>query len=314
MPDHVVILFMFGVLAGFGIVWFANELRSRYQARYLEYNFYFLLSSVCYGFANWIAPFAILYVMDADGGADPFWFIAVFVLLAVPVLLLKLFFLYLLFQELLARERPPWFNKLSLAFSFTVLLLTAWSVKLINNEINIERIQNVIIGFGVLVVVIEFAIIFHYMASIRRISSRVIGEYSISYGLLFLGGYGVYVFAAYSQMLLPGSSLVQLTPYIYFIIHGLPLIVLWLFHQNEPAAVINTNATNIGKFIETHALTAKEADILKQIIHGASNREIAEQFCISPHTVRNHIYNIYNKTGIRNRFQLLAVCQEDDNA
>ena len=36
-----------------------------------------------------------------------------------------------------------------------------------------------------------------------------------------------------------------------------------------------------------------------------------EQSFISPHTVRNHIYNIYRKTGIRNRFQLLALFQED---
>jgi hypothetical protein len=39
MPDHVVILFMFGVLASFGMVWLTNDLRARYQARYLEYNF-----------------------------------------------------------------------------------------------------------------------------------------------------------------------------------------------------------------------------------------------------------------------------------
>ena len=59
------------------------------------------------------------------------------------------------------------------------------------------------------------------------------------------------------------------------------------------------------------ALTPREADILKKIIRGASNKEIAEQSFISPHTVRNHIYNIYQKTGIKNRFQLLALFQED---
>ncbi len=87
MPGNVVILFMFGVLASFGIVWLANDLRLRYQARYLEYNFYFILSSICYGFANWIAPFAVLYLLDVNQGVDPIWFIAIFVLMAVPVLL-----------------------------------------------------------------------------------------------------------------------------------------------------------------------------------------------------------------------------------
>lgn len=88
--------------------------------------------------------------------------------------------------------------------------------------------------------------------------------------------------------------------------------MLWLFHQNEPVVVLNTDAPNIIQFIEKHSLTPKEADILKQLIRGASNREIAGLSHISPNTVRNHIYNIYNKTGIRNRFQLLAICQADD--
>ncbi len=92
MPDNIVILFMCSVLASFGIVWFANALRTRYQAHYLEYNFYFTLSSICYGFANWIVPFAVLYVPGVQQSTDPAWFVAIFSLLSVPLLLVKLFF------------------------------------------------------------------------------------------------------------------------------------------------------------------------------------------------------------------------------
>ena len=58
MPDQVVILFMFAVVTSFGIIWLANEMRLKFQARYLEYCFYFTLVVVAYGFVNWIAPFA----------------------------------------------------------------------------------------------------------------------------------------------------------------------------------------------------------------------------------------------------------------
>ncbi len=81
----------------------------------------------------------------------------------------------------------------------------------------------------------------------------------------------------------------------------------------NPTPEIDTELPGIIQFIEKNGLTVKEADILKQIIRGASNREIAERSFISPNTVRNHIYNIYNKTGIRNRFQLLAVCQDEES-
>ena len=313
MPDHVVILFMFGVLTSFGMVWLAGELRTRHSARYLEYNFYFVLSAVCYGFANWVAPFAVLYLTEIAGVAEPAWFITIFVLIAVPILLAKLFFLFLLFRELLARERPVWFNKLSLAVSLVVLLLTYWAIKSYYDSAHIEPVRNFIVTLGLTAVTFEFLIIIHYLVAVRKIRARVIGAYSLAFGWVFLIGFSVYVLMAYSTSLLPGRSIEGLTPYVYFIMHGLPLLVLWLFHQNEPAAVLNTDAPNITQFIEEHELTVKETEILKQIIRGASNREIAEIFFISPNTVRNHIYNIYNKTGIRNRFQLLAVCQRDEN-
>jgi DNA-binding CsgD family transcriptional regulator len=314
MPDHVVILFMFGLLSGFGIVWLANDLRLRYQARYLEYNFYFILSSICYGFLNWIAPFVMLHLVGDVTDADLTIFVAIFVLMAVPVLLVKLFFLYLLFHELQARERPSWFNKASLGLSMIVLLISIWVIKLYFESANAEHAQKVIIGMGLVAVIVEFVIIINYLVSLRGTQNRVIGAYSVPFGSLLLVGYSVYVFMAYSGTLIPGSSIVELTPYVYFIIHGLPLVALWLFHHSEPAAVLKTGSPSIVQFIEDHALTAKESDILKQIIRGASNREIAEQNHVSPHTVRNHIYNIYNKTGIRNRFQLLAVCQADDES
>jgi len=312
MPDQVVILFMFGILASFGLVWFANELRLRYPARYLEYNFYFVLSAVCYGFANWIVPSAVLYLTDVTVEANLALFVAVIVLIAVPILMAKLFFLYLVFQELSSRGRPAWFNKASLALSLAVLLISVWFVNSFYGDANMLQMRGFLVALGLVIVVLEFLIIINFLLCVPGMKTRVIGSYSLPFGWVFIGGYCVYVFMAYSNFLLPHSSMVELTPYVYFIIHGLPLLMLWLFHRNEPAAVLNTDSSNINRFIETHALTAKEADILKQIIRGASNREIAEQSFISPHTVRNHIYNIYNKTGIRNRFQLLAICQGDD--
>jgi DNA-binding CsgD family transcriptional regulator len=312
MPDSIVILFMFSVLASFGIVWFANALRTRYQARYLEYNFYFILSSICYGFANWIVPFAVLYLLGARADADPAWFVAIFVLMSVPVLLVKLYFLVLLFQELLGRPRPAWFNKLSIVTGMVVLLVTAWYVQQFYASADVVQLQGFINSFGLAVVGFEFAIIIRYLVAVKGQVTPVIGSYSLPFGWLLLVGYLAYVLLTYSGLLLPGSSMVELTPYVYFIIHGLPLVVLWLFHQHEPSVVLHAQSPGILKLIANHGLTAKEAEILKQVISGATNREIAERSFISPHTVRNHIYNIYNKTGIRNRFQLLAVCQEQD--
>ncbi len=48
-------------------------------------------------------------------------------------------------------------------------------------------------------------------------------------------------------------------------------------------------------------LTTREADILTCLTKGYSNLMIGEKFCISPHTVKTHIANIFKKINVRNR-------------
>ncbi len=51
-------------------------------------------------------------------------------------------------------------------------------------------------------------------------------------------------------------------------------------------------------------LTKREAEIAILISKGLSNREIAEEFVISEATVKKHVSNIFEKTGIEKREQL----------
>lgn len=45
-------------------------------------------------------------------------------------------------------------------------------------------------------------------------------------------------------------------------------------------------------------LTEREYEILESISKGMTNREIAEKFCIEINTVKCHITNIYQKSGL----------------
>lgn len=50
-------------------------------------------------------------------------------------------------------------------------------------------------------------------------------------------------------------------------------------------------------------LTAREKEILIAIASGAANSDIAEEFHISLHTVKSHIYNTYKKIDVSNRLE-----------
>jgi DNA-binding NarL/FixJ family response regulator len=49
------------------------------------------------------------------------------------------------------------------------------------------------------------------------------------------------------------------------------------------------------------SLTKREVDVLRLIAQGLSNREIADELCVSMETVRSHVKHVYGKCAARSR-------------
>jgi LuxR family maltose regulon positive regulatory protein len=56
-------------------------------------------------------------------------------------------------------------------------------------------------------------------------------------------------------------------------------------------------------------LTSREIDILEKVSMGLTNKNLADQLCISVHTVRFHLRNIHWKLGAHNRTQAVALAR-----
>ena len=54
------------------------------------------------------------------------------------------------------------------------------------------------------------------------------------------------------------------------------------------------------------ALTERECEVLRLLVDGASNREIAEQLVLSVNTVKKHVFNICSKLNVQSRAQAIA--------
>ncbi len=64
-------------------------------------------------------------------------------------------------------------------------------------------------------------------------------------------------------------------------------------------------------FAEHFGISERELEIVAGVLEGLSNNAIAERLFISPRTVETHLYNIYQKAGIRNRLQLFNLLRSD---
>jgi len=66
-----------------------------------------------------------------------------------------------------------------------------------------------------------------------------------------------------------------------------------------------------AKFCERYSLTDREKEVVEIMMKGKSNKEIAETALISIRTVGNYLQNVYEKTGVANRFALYSLIKGD---
>ena len=54
----------------------------------------------------------------------------------------------------------------------------------------------------------------------------------------------------------------------------------------------------------TYGLTRRELEVVQCIVDACSNKDVARQFNISEETVKRHLSNIFDKTGVSTRLEL----------
>lgn len=64
-----------------------------------------------------------------------------------------------------------------------------------------------------------------------------------------------------------------------------------------------------GRGIER--LSKREADVVRLVAEGLSNKEISLQLGLSGHTIRNYLFHIFDKLGVSTRVELVLYCLQD---
>jgi DNA-binding CsgD family transcriptional regulator len=69
---------------------------------------------------------------------------------------------------------------------------------------------------------------------------------------------------------------------------------------------------NLERIFDRYKITPREQEIIHLILEGASNKDIEKKLFISNSTVRNHIYNIYQKLDVQNRLGLINLIRKSN--
>ena len=86
-----------------------------------------------------------------------------------------------------------------------------------------------------------------------------------------------------------------------------------IFFRMYPALYIpeaarqQSEKERFARFASEHDLSSREQDMLQLLLQKKTNGEMADILCISENTVKFHMRNLLQKTGCRNRNELLAV-------
>ena len=60
----------------------------------------------------------------------------------------------------------------------------------------------------------------------------------------------------------------------------------------------------------TLRLTPRECDIVRAILDGCTNREMAQRFGVTEQTVKNQLTTLYDKAGVSSRLELALVAMQ----
>lgn len=207
---------------------------------------------------------------------------------------------------------------LSLFFSFGIVNFTFDLIQISSRA----SVRKFIFAYSVIVFVFSFILIFLEFFQRPAFVLNLIGlwiptGFSLIISIVFFKRIDkglfrkekwIIIFLAVLNLVL--SFVLHSAPFIFII--SISLLIYHIFyHFYFSSPISKTEKTLKEDFIKDFGITKREQEIIEALLHGKSNKELAETLFVSEKTIETHLANIYRKVGVKNRLELFSRLQND---
>jgi DNA-binding CsgD family transcriptional regulator len=307
MSDFSVVFYIIALFIGFLTVYLAHKLNKTYPLGYLTSYLYFLIAFNVMGFLNHIGRYlGVSLLMDSP--EETLWLVRyLFAFLAFPFVALAIYLFFAFANDLTGAKTSSLFKRL---FGVSWIILFLVHVLLARNYFY-TRDETALFFFfqaiNVLGTISFFLTPFYILFKSKELSDShqrgIAQRFSLIY-LLCFGTASLITSRFVLPYFVPYTTLIMV--FSFFAVNLPPLVYLILSLKKYPVKRRRQTPqkADLDDFFIDHRISNREREIIELILDGMSNADIEKALFISPHTVKNHIYNIYQKLGVKNRIQI----------
>jgi DNA-binding CsgD family transcriptional regulator len=293
------------VIIALGSVAWAYYLQKRYPFKYLLDFFYYLIAIYFYWFVIILVPDLLMAILREDLEARSVTLYWVFVLLSLPCFFIGLYLFISLFIHLREEKIPKWITWVyvmaALGFGIGLGIALKLSIEQTDHDV-IGNFYLILRSFALCVrlVVVAYA----FLGAIKSSDKEQKGLIQ-TLSVYFFVGFTLYS-VLFDYIPFPRDIRFYLSPLIYVFINIPPLFFLGKFTGKifKDRLLTHDERIDFEGIFDKYGLSKREQEIFFLMLEGKSNREIGEVLYISVKTVKNHIYSIFQKLGVKSRIKL----------
>jgi DNA-binding CsgD family transcriptional regulator len=285
----------------------------KYRHRYLlAYGLLLLLTNFSI-FLSLIKNYTFANLLVRNASAEAVLVESSYRLTGMIAQLIILFIYIYLLTQLLQVKLHPLFKRI---YAGIAILIIAPAIAIAASSVitvTVLPILNMNVVFGLCMDAAGIILIVLFLLKIKGVQEKNKRKALTVFALFYLIPSAVIALFAFLHVFTKLSNNILLTGSLIFIyaVYSATLVYLRWFMEtyHGKLEIAHRENQHLETLYNKYNISKREQEIILLICEGKSNKEIEEELFISLQTVKDHIYNIYRKTGVKNRVQLSNLFQ-----